>query len=257
MNKLLRANFDRLLKSRLFWLGTAFMLALGIYFPVQNYSIMQKEGRTICLDGAFFMFALIIPLISSVFCGFFIGTEYSDGTMRNKFIVGGGRVTVYIANFLICTAAAFIISAAYAVPYLICGIPLLGAFNADAAWVSGILLCVLAVTEVFTAIFTLIAMLIPNKANGAVSCILIGLALFISGICGGLYIRSSLAAREHLSDTKRTVYEFLYEFLPGCQLIQLCNMNAVNPLRMFLYSVLIAAAATVIGIFIFKRKDLK
>lgn len=256
MSKLLRANFDRLLKSKLFRLGAIFMFALGIYFPVQNYSIMQKEGRTISLDGAFFMFAIIIPLISSVFCGFFIGTEYSDGTMRNKFIVGGGRVTVYIANFLICTAAAFIISAAYAVPYLICGIPLLGAFNADTAWVSGILLCVLAVTEVFTAIFTLIAMLIPNKANGAVSCILIGLALFISGIYGGLYIRSSLMS-ENLSETKRAVCEFLYEFLPGCQLIQLCNMNAVNPLRMFLYSVLIAAAATVVGIFIFKRKDLK
>ncbi|MDE5740871.1 MAG: ABC transporter permease [Oscillospiraceae bacterium] len=256
MSKLLRANFARLLKSRLFWLGTFFMAALGTYFPIQNYNIMQKEERTISPDGAFFMFALIIPLILSVFCGFFIGTEYSDGTMRNKFIVGGRRITVYMANFLICTAAAFIISAAYAVPYLICGIPLLGTFNADISHIIVIMLCVLAVTEVFTAIFTLIATLIPNKANGAVSCILMGLALFISGIYGGLYIRSSLAA-DNLSETKREICEFLYDFLPGCQLIQLCNMNAVHPLRMFLYSVFIASAATVIGILTFRKKDLK
>lgn len=257
MSKLLRANFARLLKSKLFCLGTVFMLALGIYFPIDHYNIMQREGRTVSLDSGFLMFILIIPLILPIFCGFFIGTEYSDGTMRNKIIIGGTRITVYIANFLICTAAAFIISAAYAVPYLIFGIPLLGFFNSGIAWVVVISLCVMAVTGVLTSIFALIAMLIPNKANGAVSCILIGLVMYISGIYGGLYIGSSLAAQGHLSDTKRAVYEFLYDFLPGCQLIQLCNMNAVHPLRMFLYSVLISAAATSLGLLIFRKKDLK
>lgn len=256
MSKLLRANFNRLLKSKLFRFGAVFMLALGIYFPIQNYNIMQNEGRVISLDGAFFMFVVIIPLILSVFCGFFIGTEYSDGTMRNKFIIGSTRCSVYIANFLSCTAAAFIISTAYAVPYLICGIPLLGTFNADISRVIAVMLCVLAVTEVFAAIFTLISMLIPNKANGAVSCIIIGLVLFISGIYGGLYIRSSLAAK-NLSGTKRAVCEFLYDFLPGCQLIQLCNMNAVHPLRMFLSSAFLAVSATVIGVLIFRKKDIK
>lgn len=256
MSKLLRANFMRLWKSKLFRLGAVFMLALGIYFPVQNYSIMQNEGRVISLDGAFLMFAVIIPLILSVFCGFFIGTEYSDGTMRNKFIIGSTRCGVYIANLLSCTAAAFIISAAYAVPYLICGIPLLGTFSAGVPQIISATLCVLAVTEVFTAIFTLISMLIPNKANGAVSCIIAGLVLFISGIYGGLYIRSSLAA-EDLSETKRAVCEFLYDFLPGCQLIQLCNMNADHPLRMFLSSAFLAVLATVTGVLIFRKKDIK
>ena len=257
MSKLLRANFARLLKSKLFWLGIVFMLALGIYFPIDHYNIMQKEGRAVSLDSGFYMFMLVIPLILPIFCGFFIGTEYSDGTMRNKIIIGGTRITVYIANFIICTAAAFIISAAYAVPYLIFGIPLLGFFNSGIAWVVVILLCVIAVTEVFTAFFTLIAMLIPNKANGAVSCILIGFVMYISGIYGGLYIGSSLAAQDHLSDTKRAFYEFLYDFLPYSQLIQLGNMEAVHPLRMFLYSVLISAAATGIGVLFFRRKDLK
>lgn len=257
MSKLLRANFARIWKSKIFWFGTVFMTALGIYFPVQNYIIMQKENRVISLDSAFFMFALVIPVISSVFCGFFIGTEYSDGTMRNKFIVGGKRITVYIANFLSCTAALAVISAAYAVPYLICGVPLLGTFNAGAVRVAAAMLCVLAATEVFTAVYTLIAMLVPNKANGSVSCIIIGAVMFISGIYGGLYIRSSLAVPERLSAARRSVYEFLYDFLPGSQLIRLCNMNAERPLRMFLFSAVIIAAATVVGALIFKRKDLK
>lgn len=257
MSKLLRANFARLLKSKLFWLGTVFMLALGTYFPIDHYNIMQKEGRTVSLDSGIFMFMLIIPLILPIFCGFFIGTEYSDGTMRNKIIIGGTRITVYIANFLICTAAAFIISAAYAVPYLIFGIPLLGFFNSGIAWVVVISLCVMAVTGVITSIFTLISMLIPNKANGAVSSVLIGLVMFIFGAYGGLYIRSSLEAQGHLSDTKRAFYEFLYDFLPYCQIIQLGNMEAVHPLRMFLYSVLITAAVTILGLLFFRRKDLK
>ncbi|MDE5858973.1 MAG: ABC transporter permease [Oscillospiraceae bacterium] len=257
MSKFLRANFARLLKSKLFWISTIFMLALGIYSPIDHYNIMQKEGRTVSLDSGIFMFMLIIPLILPIFCGFFIGTEYSDGTMRNKIIIGGTRITVYIANFLICTAAAFIISAAYAVPYLIFGIPLLGFFNAGIAWVVVISLCVMAVTGVLTAIFTLISMLIPNKANGAVSSIIIGLVMFIFGAYGGLYIRSSLDAQGNLSDTRRAFYEFLYDFLPYCQIIQLGNMEAAHPLSMFLYSVLISAAAIGLGLLFFKRKDLK
>lgn len=257
MSKLLRANFARLLKSRLFWISTVFMLALGIYFPVDYYNIMQKEGRAISLDSGFLMFILIIPLILPLFCGFFIGTEYSDGTMRNKIVIGGTRINVYIANFLICTVAAFIISAAYAVPYLIFGIPLLGFFNTGVALVVVISLCVMAATAVLAAIFTFISMLIPNKANGAVSSVIIGLLMFMFGTYGGLYIRSSLDTQGYLSDTKRVLYEFLYDFLPYCQIIQLGNMEAVHPLRMFLYSVLISAAATVLGLLFFKRKDLK
>lgn len=257
MSKLLRANFARVLKSKIFWFGTAFMAALGVYFPIQNYGVMQRENRVISLDSAFFMFALVMPFILAVFCGFFIGTEYSDGTMRNKFIVGGRRTAVYISNLLSCTAAGFIMSAAYAVPYLILGVPLLGSFRSEAAGFIGVLLCVTAAIEVFTAVFTLIAMLVNNKATGSVSCIIVGTLMFISGIYGGLCIRSALAAPERLSAVRRSVYEFLYDFLPGSQLIRLCNMNADRPLRMFLFSAVIIAAAAVAGVLIFRRKDLK
>ena len=49
------------------------------------------------------------------------------------------------SHLLSCTAAGLIMSAAYAVPYLILGVPLLGSFHSGAAGFIGILLCVTAV----------------------------------------------------------------------------------------------------------------
>lgn len=249
MIKLLRAGVYRLMHSRIFRAGIIFMAALGAYFSIQNYFIMQKEGHTISLDGAFIMFPLAMPFIMSLLCGFFIGTEYADGTIRNKFISGASRGSIYLSNFLTCTFGAAVISAAYAIFYLTAGVPLLGGFEADAFCVLGNLLCALAVTEVFTALFTLISMLSQSKANGAVMCIIIGTVLYVSGVYCGLYIMKRLASGG--------IYGFLYDLLPGCQLIQVCNMQALHPVRMFLYSMLISAVFTAAGMVIFKRKDLK
>lgn len=50
------------------------------------------------IDSAFFSVAIYIGIILSVFCSLFIRTEYSDGTIRNKLIVGQKRSAVYFAK---------------------------------------------------------------------------------------------------------------------------------------------------------------
>ena len=100
MTKLLSANFFRLKKNKCFWVCMIFMLAAGVFFPVMRYVDMQKSGTVNTLDNGFFACALFIGVLASVFCSLFIGTEYSDGTIRNKVVVGQKRSAIYLSNLI-------------------------------------------------------------------------------------------------------------------------------------------------------------
>lgn len=131
MSKLLSANFIRLRKDKFFWIGMIFMLAAGISFPVMRYMDMRQTQTINNIDNGFFGCALFIGIVMAVFCSLFIGTEYSDGTIRNKVIIGQKRVSIYLANFIICSIVSIVMCAMFFIPYLCIGIPLLGFFEMD------------------------------------------------------------------------------------------------------------------------------
>ena len=62
---------------------------------------------------------------------------------------------------------------------------------------------------------------------------------------------------KYLSGLQRSLYEFLYDFLPTGQSVQYMTMSAVHLWKMPLYSLIITILTTVAGIMIFKRKDIK
>jgi len=88
MNRLLSANLICLRKHKFFWIGMSFMFAAGIFFPVNRYLDMKQCGSVNNLDNGFFGCALFIGILTAVFCSLYAGTEYSDGTMRNKIVIG-------------------------------------------------------------------------------------------------------------------------------------------------------------------------
>ncbi len=276
MNRLLSANFTRLIKDKIFWLSMIFMSLMSVYMIVMRYITTKQHGYRLYLDYGFFNYSIYAVIVLSVFVSLFVGTEYSDGAIRNKIIVGHKRSDIYLSNFLVCTAVGFLICIAYIVPTLIIGIPLVGFFETEIQTILLTGLCVFAMTIAFSAIFTAISMLNQSKAIAAVITILgVFLLLFI-----GIYIQTRLDEPEvydgysysvggevvsveeepnplYLSGTKRDVYEFLYDFLPGCQSVRLSNMIAPDPLTMSVYSIGIATAATGLGLIFFRKKDLK
>lgn len=52
------------------------------------------------MDSTIFIYALFVPLMVSLLTALFIGTDYSDGTMRNKLIAGHVRRKIYAANLI-------------------------------------------------------------------------------------------------------------------------------------------------------------
>lgn len=277
MSKLLCADFARLRKSKVFWIGMIFMFVMGILSPVMNYIDMRHSGYKIFLDDIFFMYATYIGILLSAFCSLFVGTEYSDGTMRNKIVVGHSRNSVYLSHFTVCAAAGLLMCAAYVLPAGIIGTCLLGFFEADIQIILGLTLLSFIMSLAFTAVYILVAMLNQNKAVVAVINIM---GVFIL-LFAAIYIRVKIYEPKmyesyvykdesgeiveveagpnpnYLSGTKREVYTVLYDSIPTCQSLQIGEMAVFRPWAMAGYSAAITVAATGIGLFFFRKKDLK
>lgn len=275
MNKLLSAGFMCLKKSKIFWILFFFMFALGLYVPISQYLDMQKYGYAITLDSVFFTYVMFMGILTAVFCSLFIGTEYNDGTIRNKLIVGHSRTAIYLSNLIVCTVAGILIAFAYMAGCICAGLPLLGGFVMDIKQALLLVLCTIVIDIAFTSIFTLTAMLTQNKAAQSVAAVIGAFLLLFAAT----YLYSALSSPEMISDyiigdsgeveqtdpapnpsyvsgKKREIYEFLMEFLPSGQDILLLNED-LPAARVFSYDCLILLATTGAGIFAFRKKDIK
>ena len=284
MSKLRSANFMRVKKNKPFWGCIIFMLFLGVSLPIAQYMQVEELNQTrqevyeTVLDQQFFTFVMFIGLVASVFCGLFLGTEYSDGTIRNKIIIGHSRASIYFSNLITCSAAGFFMCLAYLLPALAAGIPLCGIKTADFQYLAGMVLCSFIMTLAFTSLCTLVGMLCQNKAMTAVITILSVCLLFVASV----YISAKLNEPEtypeistfadggsvidardvpnpgYVRGTQRQIYEFLDEFLPTGQSVILTRGDQdAFFLLMSAYSAGITAVAAGIGIFIFRKRDIK
>lgn len=276
MRKLLRANIFRLFRDKVFLISLALMIIAGIGLPVIHYIDNCNNNSGWTPDTGFLSCAFFVFILISIFTALFLGSEYSDGTMRNKLTVGHKRSSIYIANLIVCITAGIIMCLSYIIPYLCVSIPLLGAFDHSVKDIVMLVALVFALIIALAAIFTLVAMLCHNKAYTAAACILLAFAMLFAGIRivsalnepeyydGYSYTENGVTVSEdkernpnYLSGTKRQVYEFLNDFTPGGQALQLANMEAENPLLLVLYNGIIIVLATGCGMVLFKRKDLK
>lgn len=274
MSKLLSANFMRLRKEKIFWVLFFFMCMLGIVFPTLIKIDEMRTGFINNIDNAFGQYAAFIGIAMAIFCSFFIGQEYSDGTIRNKIISGKKRTDIYLANFVTCTLVSVILCCGFFLMYLLAGIPLLGFFSIDIKIVFQLFLTVIFLAIAFSAIYTLIAMLSANKAVTAVICILLAFLFLFFGmqlnqmlsqpetvlgmtIEEGVQVSKEFPNPNYLSTEERKIVQFAYDFTPGGQVAQCVSMDAVNLPVLPLYSSMIVLSTTGIGLLCFKKKDLK
>ncbi len=272
MNKLLNANFARLKKDKAFWAGMMFMFAAG------GFGVMMKliNDPTATADQLALIFPVLIGIVSAAFCSLFIGTEYGDGTIRNKIIVGHTRSAVYLSNFVTCSAAGIFMCLSYIAAVAAFGLPLLGLSETRLGAVGILLLVAFMMVIACTALLTLLGMLNQNKAASAVICILFIVALLVlttfikarleaPEFYDGYVFTDSLgnAAAEpvrnpqYLEGTKREVYQFFLDFLPTGQAVEISAQWTPHLWQMLLYSLFITLASTVCGVLCFRKKDLK
>ncbi|MEG1015143.1 MAG: ABC transporter permease subunit [Clostridia bacterium] len=275
MRNLLCANFARLWKNKAFWACMIFMAGFGLFSVGMRY----RNAPAAPIDQIFFFQAVIIGLVSPLFCGLFLGTEYSDGTMRNKLIVGQKREKIYLSSFIVCTCSAVMMVASNYTAVALAGIPLLGGIEVPMAGFLFMTFTSLMLTVAFCALLTAIGTNVQNKPSSLIANILSVSLLFAVAIL----INSALNEPEYLIDytriisvdpidgaqlatepnpayitgATRSIYQIFLDALPTGQAIQLSQMSAPNGLQLPFYSCIISIVSTIAGLWIYRKKDLK
>ena len=116
MSNIIRANFCRLFRSRLFWLLTAAILiysAVFTYDSALKYTGTHEELGSTCAEMFCFDHGPVVLLILPVFISLYLGTEFSDGTMRNKIVVGNRRRKIYLADLIAAVTVSAVFCAAW------------------------------------------------------------------------------------------------------------------------------------------------
>lgn len=279
MSKLISAGISRLWKNRIFWVSMGTLLAYSVIYMLSGVRDAQmmtaaNPGYQYSIDEYYFHFALTIGLFCAVFSSMFLGAEYSDGTIRNKIVTGCTRTEIYLSSLILTFLASLMLIAAWLIGGLV-GIPALGLWKMDISWLCLYLLASIFMTAAFSAIFTLIGMLSSSKSMTALLSVLLFFALLLYAsmiynalaqpemtndifiTANGIQMGDPVPNPHYISGTTRLIYEFLVDFLPTGQGIQIWMLEAVRFLRMLLSSLGIVLVSTLLGIRIFKKKNLK
>lgn len=274
MLKLLRADFAVLFKNRLFYICLVGMFAFGAFIgAVQvndyfaGYSHAVQDGYPVGLLTVFFVIAAFVP--------WFVGTDYSDGTLRNKIVCGHSRSAIYAAHFTASLGGVLLLFAAFLLPYFALEVPFFGAkaYFFREAWIA--YARSLAMIVALVALYTMIAMLCRSKAAGATASLIISVLLFGAG----LYTYAMLSAPEVFTGTSltaagtveaysrpnpnyprgvfRSVLTFFDRFLPGGQIYTIFDAQGAEfGIRMG-YCGLFILLTTAVGLICFRRENLK
>ena len=231
MSRLLSAGYSRLWKNKVFWLEMGAVLVYAVVFMLNGCRQAAANGGIgYSLDQFYFHFAVSVGLFGAIFTSLFIGTEYSDGTIRNKFVIGHSRAAVYLSNLLVSGSAMLLMA---------------GVWNVSGKAASAVASLLLALGLLLAAGMLFSSLSQPEMTSG------------VTVTADGMSMTDPMPNPSYVGGMRREVYTFLMDALPTGQGLLMANLSVERPLRMLAASAGIAAAATVGGIFLFRRKDLK
>ena len=275
MRNLFSVGLFRTVRSKLFYILLV-LTALTMVYVYYNTYRLQLGPDFSQLDLYFFQFINANIVSAAVFCPLFLSSEYGDGALRNKLIVGRTRPQIYLANLTVNCLYGTAACLAAVVTGLCVGVPLLGWFqNAGPGKIMLYVLLALATTWVCAALYTFLSMVVASRGVAITLCILLAFGLILLG----QYLYLALSQEEvltaffytdtgemavseqpnpaYLTGFARQVYQFFYELTPGGQAYQILGMSAQSPLRMLGYSGLVFVLVTGLGLAIFQKKDVK
>jgi ABC-type transport system involved in multi-copper enzyme maturation permease subunit len=275
MRNLLRANLFRLRRDKVFWICVAAMLGFSMFMVLQGGRADAMEGWGRNLDYYYFKPPAYCGIILAVAIARFIGTDYDDGTIRNKCIIGHTRSEIYIANLLACCLGSTLLFVAWAVGGL-AGIPYFGLWSVSIAEFFQLLILELLAFLAMTAFLASIAQFITNRSANVIT-IFAAMAILLLGSYfynalsepetymdgytinwdGTVDFGEEVANPAYIAGTMRVVYQAILNVLPTGQQIWIADETVTQPVFMAVCSVAFFAVFTVIGLLIFRKKDLK
>lgn len=277
MSNLFRAGMLRLKKNRMFWMCMFAVAAYDAFACIVDYRQMRQYDMVYRLDDLLYLYVVPLGILIATVLGMFWGTEYSEGTIRNKIISGKTRAQIYLSGWLVSMLAAIFIYLMGLLGTCAFGIPLFGFAKSSILQ----LVCMESVgilaSMAYASIFYAIAMVCQSKAHTVLICELLAFILLFAGIflmqklsAPAMIDAAELSASGevrivqevnpgYLSGMKREVYAFFFDLLPSGQTMQLMeDINGeVNVVRMIALAVIDSIASSAVGMYLFCRRDIK
>ena len=278
MRKLLNSEIQHIFKSNLFWLEILFFIGFSAFIVMVNYSpAVQSSESLIYLDDIFFNFYQMMAFAFAICISITVGTEYSDGVIRNKLIVGHTRRNLYFSTLLLHTAVSFLMIVIHGVVSYGLGYVLFGGFQMEFSRLVYIIACSALANFVFVALFVSISM---NGSNKSVT-VVVTMVLYIAILYLTSFVGTRLSAEEmiydgiqifadgtmqlgeliknpnYVSGMTRTVLEYIYDLIPAGQIIQMQSDKFVPCVRFPVLSTVLIVLNIAVGYLLFRKKDIK
>lgn len=286
MSKLISANFARLFKSGVFKLYMIFSGGMSAFMIIMRYLDYQKsieyyrefppEYHT--MDGIVFVSLLYVLFAVPVLVGNFVGTEYSDGTIRNKLIVGHKRSDIYLANLIVCSAGTLMGVILHILINCTVGTALCGMEILTVPKIFELTLYIIIAFISVTALMVMFTMFVNSKAGASVTVLIVTMVMFIATLTinnklsepeyydGGKYFDEETQELveiereknpDYLTGTKRKVYQTVYDVIPVSHMYEAAMNSTENAGKFAGYDGIILVVTTALGIILFRKKDLK
>lgn len=287
MIKLLRSNFSRVLRNRLFWICMVFSVGFGAVIDIMRYSDLVKYSELypgqdlgLSVDRILFIASMCLIFAAAVFVGPFLGTDYACGTLRNKLIAGHKRSNIYFANFITAATVNVGMLLAFIFTTLALGVPLLGLEELTSKQIVFFTFSQCLAMIAFTALLVFLSMLFQSKAGGSVAVLVLTILLFVSAMLipealrkpeyREIYVTSvideetDVTALEtekvknpyYIDGIMRNIYEFLNDALPVNQFNQIAEHDESHLGIMAAYSVALIVLSNGVGMILFRRRNI-
>ncbi len=275
MYRLLDAGLMRVKKSKAFFgciiasLGIVIFMLISNYLDYINYDAQIKTSELVS------NYLPMIGMFIAIFTGLFVGTEYSDGTIRNKIIAGHSKINIYLSNFIISSIVAILFEFIWIVVVLLVAVPLFGKPVIELNQL--LITCFDSIMFIiaYSAIFNFVSVLSCNKTISAVSCILLffimlGITVTSFNIIqtpptvqqGGLNPDTGEINFEEVenpkypSESKKRFYQAIVDIIPMGQAFSLGAGLDTNVYMLPVYSLSLIIIFNGVGTYLFNKKDL-
>lgn len=260
MRKLLAADFAQLLRDKVFWAAFAFMIVSTAILVVSTHNMIALDNYTPgtwTAETSTFCMLPSVGIVNAIWLHLFIGSDYDQGTIRNKFICGHTRRAIFFSHWLIASAGALIILAASLVLGTVLSAHYFQTFALDVSNLCWLFLSCAMLTVAYAAINVALAMNISRKASSVVCgmIVMIGMSTFTSFL--EVELSSVLVSGWTPVTLKDHLILFIYDLLPSGQCSQINAMMFDHLARWPLYSLILIVLVTAAGYLLFRQKDIK
>ena len=182
MIKLLNAGFTRLRKSKLFIIFVIFIVGLSAVLIYNNYSNIEKyKNQDKNIYQLVLNYSQIAGFIVAIFTCLYLGTEYSEGGIRNKVIIGHKRTKIYLSNLIIVAGFNIILYFLFVVISLTVGTPLLSKADAVIKEFPKYLIYIFLLIIAYSSIATFLVMTISNSTIVILTIMIVTFGSFVFG----------------------------------------------------------------------------